>query len=339
MHKVLYICIVLTLCCSILFASKVDKNRPAWVDNPTAEYNNQLYLSAVGSASTRAQAEDNARANLAKIFSTTITTESGFEQRYQEIISGSDASFTTETNQTDKIQIQSSQKLTNIQIGKTWTDKLGQVYAIAYLHRHGTAELYLQQIGDNSKRIMTLLSQSTEGDSWVIFACLTAAGIVDAVNADLIEQLKVISLSDASDLVLPYDREILRKQIQTAGQKITFRIVMNGDEIEKIKPQIETAITSLGFAVSEIGVNRVLCNTTFEDLLMDSQQKYVRYQCTIAVSDESEQQIVTMSEIGREAHFTYDEAKARAIRSISAKIKGDFSKKLQNYLDSRAKAR
>lgn len=322
------------------FAFAKDKDRPAWVDNPDTEYNNLLYLSAVGTGSSRSAAEDNARANIAKIFSTNITTESGFEQRYNEIISGSDASSRTSTSQTDKLMISSNQSLVNIQIGKSWTDKMGQVYTVAYLHRTGTAELYLARIEENCERVLSLMQRATETDDiWTKYAVLSAAGLVDTKNLEMLDQLKVISLSDASSFSMPYDSEILKQQVQLSGKAISFQIDTLTEEDLAVAKSVETVINQMGFAIYPGGLNRISVRYSTEELKLDNPQKYVRYQLTIAVFDDLQQQILSYNESGREAHFTMDEAKARALRTASTKVTGDFAKKLQEYLSAKTRNR
>lgn len=337
MPKFLLVIVSLIIATSA-FAAK-DKNRPQWVDNPSTEYNNMMYMSTVGTGGSRAEAEDNARANLAKIFSTSISAETTTVQRYQEIASGKSLSFTSQTDQTDKLKVTSIQNLYNIQIGKTWTDKLGQVYALAYLHRLSTASLYEDMILDHSRKIQALILRSQESkDIWSKYASLSAAGVLDAKNAELIDQLRIISLDSATSLKLPYDRDSLRKQISDTGKAITLQVVMEGDPDGKVLPILESALTSLGFALSPSAENIIRCSVSFENLDMQSNQKYVRYQLSISVTDNLDQQILTFSDSGREAHFTAEEAKARAIRTLQTKISGDFSKQFQAFLDSRITA-
>lgn len=328
--------IVLLVFSSLAFAK--DKDRPAWVDNPDLEYNNLLYLSAVGTGSSRTQAEDNARANIAKIFSTNVKSESGFEQRYNEIISSSDASSTTTTSQTDKLQISSNQNLVNIQIGKSWTDKMGQVYVVAYLHRSSTAELYLSRIDENCNKVIGLMNRAIETqDIWAKFALLEAAGVVNTKSLEMLDQLKVISLSDADSFRLPYDSEILQEQVELSGKAISFQIDTVTDDDASVGKMVEAVINNMGFAIFPGGLNRISVRYSTEELKLDNPQKYVRYQLSITVFDDHQQQIVTLNESGREAHFTLEEAKARALRTASSKVSGAFAKKMQEYISTRTK--
>lgn len=337
MRKLPVIMCLLMLFSAALGAKKKANDRPAWVDNPAIEYNTTLYLSAVGCGSSRAQAEDNARANLAKIFSSRIHSESGFEQRYQEIISESAASYSAALDQSAQVKVVSSQTLSNIQIGKSWTDHLGQVYAAAYLNRTLTAELYRSNIEDNAARIMTLLQSGLEShDNWETFATLNAARALDSQNGQLISQLRIISLDEAGFIRLPYDPEVLQAQLQATGRKILFRVQGEGEAARALIPNLQEVVTNLGFGVSDTAMNLIKICLNIEELKMENpRNKYVRYQLSIIMTDEMGKQLLNYNDAGREAHLSFEEARSRVHRTASEKIANEFAKKLQAYLDGK----
>lgn len=337
MRKLPVIICLLMLFSTVLVAKKKAKDRPAWVDNPAIEYNTTLYLSAVGCGSNRAQAEDNARANLAKIFSTSIQSESGFEQRYQELISDSAANYSTELDQSARVKVMSSQTLSNIQIGKSWTDELGQTYAAAYLNRTLTAELYRSNIEDKAARIMALLNSVLDSqDNWEIFATLNAAGTLNAQNGLLISQLRIISLDEANSIHLPYDPEVLMAQQHAAGRRITFRVESEDEAAQALLPNLQEVVTNLGFGVSDLALNLIKICLSVEDLALENpRNKYVRYQMNILVTDETGKQLLNYNAAGREAHLSFAEARSRAQRTASEKIGNEFAQKLQAYLDGK----
>ncbi len=337
MRKLQVMICLLILFSTAMAAKKKANDRPAWVDNPSIEYNTTLFLSAVGCGSNRAQAEDDARANLAKIFSSRIHSESGFEQRYQEIISESKANYSAELDQSARVKVMSSQTLSNIQIGKSWTDDLGQTYAAAYLNRTLTAELYRSTIEDNAARIMALLNSGLESqDNWETFATLNVAGALNAQNQQLLSQLRVIRLDEVSFIHLPYDPEVLQAQQQAAGRKITFRVESESEAAQALIPNLQEVFTNLGFGVSDIALNLVKISLNIEDLKLENpRNKYVRYQLSIMVTDEMGKQLLHYNAAGREAHLSFAEARSRVQRTASEKIATEFAQKLQAYLDGR----
>jgi uncharacterized lipoprotein YajG len=59
---------------------------------------------------------------------------------------------------------------------------------------------------------------------------------------------------------------------------------MEGDPDGKVLPIPESALTALGFALSPSAENIIRCSVSFENLIMQSNQKYVRYQLSISVT-------------------------------------------------------
>jgi len=340
MRKISFVLCVIMVFVTTVSARKKQNQRPAWVDNPAMEYNTLQYLSAVGVGSNRSQAEDNARANLARIFESRISSESGYEERYQELVSGSDASFSNLTDQSARVQVLSSLTLSNVQIGASWTDDLGQVYALAYLHRSSTAELYHAKIEDNRRKVMALLSRTLELEgSWDRFALLSSADALSRENQNLIAQLRIISSDDAvlAATSMPYDPEVLSAQAQAAGAEISFEVICEAQEGQALLPQIREVITNLGFRVAPNSLNQVRYSYSTEELSLDNpRNKYIRYQVSISVLDDHGHQIFTFTDGGREAHFTFQDARERALRTVSGKLSSEFNGKLKSYLQDKA---
>lgn len=314
---------------------KKEKNpRPAWVDNPALEYHALQYLSAVGIGSTRAHAEDNARANLAKIFQTKVSSSSGYEERYQELVDSENSSFSNQTEQSATVKVLSSQTLSNVKIGPSWTDDLGRVYALAYLHRSSTAEIQRRMIEDNSKQIMALLTRAVESSTiWENYALLSAAEKISQTNQELLAQMRILSSDEAALISLPYDAEILSAQMDAIKQKISFNVSSTDDEALPLLTQVKEVITNLGFKVSENAENQIRVSYQTQELNLDNPTyKYIRYQMNISVIDHQGREMFNFSDSNREAHFSFADAKDRALRTAAEKISQDFKQKFQSYL-------
>lgn len=318
---------------------KKDKNpRPAWVDNPALEYHARQYLSAVGIGSNRAQAEDNARANLAKIFQTKVSSSSGYEERYQELVDSENSSFSNQTEQSASVEVLSSQTLSNVKIGPSWTDDLGRVYVLAYLHRSSTAEIQRSIIEDNGRQIMALLARAVESSAiWENYALLSAAEKISRTNQELLTQMRILSSDEATFITLPYDAEILSAQIDAIKQKISFDIIGTDDEALPLLPQIKEVINSFGFKISENAENQIRISYQTQELNLDNPNyKYIRYQMNIAVIDHQGCEMFNFSDSNREAHFSFSDARDRALRTAAEKISQDFKQNFEAFLQSQS---
>lgn len=314
------------------------KVRPAWVDDPQKEYKAETYLSSVGMGSTRAQAEAAATANLAAIFQADIQAAQNYWERYVEISSAQKSDAVTQTNITSDITIRSSQTLYNVQIGKSWTDELGQVYALAYLNRAETARIYLQKIEDNTARIMSYLAKSLDSsEAWSKYAVLNAAGIYDVATRSLLGQLSLISPAHRQLYEAPYDSEVLGFQISEAARGIKVRVETKGDTDAKVKPVLEQSITDLGFVIDPNADNKLVCVITIEPVDLNQDQKFVRYTLSVGIENEQGIKFITYADSGREGHISESEAYARAIRTINSRIQKQFVKMLNGYFDTLAR--
>ncbi len=337
MKRNLFILLILMLILPLLaFAKNPGANiRPKWVDDPKSEYPESMYLSAVGSSGSRAEAENNAAANLAKIFRSEISSSTSYQERYNELMSETKDEASTETQSQKNVQVKSSQNLLNIETGKSWTDKLGQVYALAYINRFKTADIYEEKIEENSKQIQHYLQEGMlSSNTWKVYACYNIANLIHQNTEEMMAQLAIISLDTKESIELGYEPNELKTKVAEYAKLINFNLVVSGDAESKVRPLIEEIVTTNGFTISDNNAATIKVDTKLEDVELNQPQKFVRYFLTINVYDPEGNNIVTMSDNNREGQVNKDEARARAIRTMSGKVKTELPKRLFQYFDS-----
>jgi len=334
---VLFIVLLLSISCAVQAKTKKNKNeKPVWLENPEKVYSPQLYLTAIGEGDSRQDAQNNAVANLSRIFESKIKADVTTTQRYRELTKNKKTSVEDEMNISKQVNVKSAQTLYNIKFADSYTDNLGRTYILAYLNRTETADIYTEKINANAKKIRYFIDLSDKTDDVLKkYAALNAASSIALVNKTLLEQLNIIS-PDAKDfLQLGYDFQNLKNHTAEAAKKITFFIKIENDENNKIGSIVESLLNDFGFNLAENGLLRVSGNVLFEntDLKRDDNFKFVRYNFQIKVEDNNGNTIVSLFEKGKEGHTTYLEARERAIRAIAKKIKKNFAKKLTAYFD------
>lgn len=308
--------------------------RPDWVDAPKSEYPDGIYLSAVGSAGSRADAENAAIGNLAKIFRSDVTASTSYQERYNELMVNSKANSSTETNSQKTVNVKTKQSLMNIEIGKSWTDKLGQTYALAYIHRLKTAEIYEQQIEENSSQIRSYLDNAkSQTDSWRAFAFYSAAALINTRNEELLGQLAIISADTKQSIELGYSAAEMRQKMAELAKSIVFTLSITGDIEGKVKAVISEILTNYGFTLADREGVIIDVNLSFEDVDLNQKQKFVRYTLALNIYDADGNTVLTLTDNSREGHLNQAEAKARAIRTLNNKIKSELPKRLNKYFD------
>ncbi|OQX70545.1 MAG: hypothetical protein B6D62_04535 [Candidatus Cloacimonas sp. 4484_275] len=306
MKKVVVIVIIVLLSISCVMQAKTGKNKkPLWLENPEKVYSPQIYLVAIGEGDSRKDAENNAVANLSRIFESKVKADETTTQRYLELTRNKTTTIEDEFNVETRVNVKSEQTLYNIKFADSYTDNLGKTYVLAYIKRMETAEIYTEKINNNAEKIHYFIDLSEKTNDIIKqYAALNAASTIAAVNETLIEQLNIISPTAKEFLELNYEYQKLKNQAAEKAKNITFSVKVSGS---------------------------ILFENT--DLKRDDDFKFVRYTFDLKVVDNNGDTIISLFEKGKEGHTTYLEARERAIRKIGKKIKKKFRKKLTAYFD------
>ena len=335
MKKTILLSIILILILSCAAHAKKRKDsKPEWLKNPKAVYSEQMYLTAVGEGDSRSDAENMAAGNLARIFESNIKAEETVNQRYMELTKNDKTDFEEQTDVTKSVNIKSQQTLFNIQYGESYTDDVGRIYAIAYLNRMKTAEIYENKINKNASRIDYFMGIADKsGDPILRYAAMNAASAVSFINELLLSQLIIIFPSAIDMLEINYNHDKIVKDTNAAAANVSCKITIQNDEENKIAIMLEELINDLGFVLSKESVLRIDGNIILEKTDLKRDLEFIRYELQINVIDNKDSVIVSMSEKGREGHVSASEAEARAIRTLSKKINKQLKKKLIAYFD------
>ena len=335
MKKTILLSVVLILILSCAAHAKKRKDsKPEWLKNPKAVYSEQMYLSAIGEGDSRSDAENLAAGNLSRIFESNIKAEETVNQRYMELTKNNKTDFEEQTDITKIVNIKSQQTLFNIQFGESYTDDVGRVHAIAYLNRMKTAEIYENKINKNTDRIEYFMGIADKSaDPILKYAAMSAASAVSSINESLLVQLTIIFPSALDMLDINYNHDQIVKDTNIAAANISCKIAIKNDEEKKITIMLEELINDLGFVLSDDNVLTINGDILLEKTDLKRDLEFVRYELQINVTDNKNKVIVSMSEKGREGHVSIQEARARAIRTLSKRINKQLKKKLIAYFD------
>lgn len=320
---------------AILVSANAQNRKPEWIDNPEKNYPNSQYLSTVGTGDSRKEAENSAASNLSKIFQSKIKSEETINARYQELMKSNQSSLESQTNVNKNISVSSEQTLFNVRYPESYTDNLGRVYVLGIIEREPTAAIYKNKINDNNSRIKTFVKRYKELKEPVKrYANLSAALVTAKVDETLAQQLKIIMVGLSVQSDSEYSLERIAEMCADAKKEIPFAVNISGAEKDNMAAFINEVLSGIGFSVAEKGILTIKGTESIERIDMKSDQKFVRWNYQLSVFDVSGKAIISFSESGREAHITYGEATARALRTMREKIRADFAKKINSYFDS-----
>ncbi|MDF7809000.1 LPP20 family lipoprotein [Pontiellaceae bacterium B12219] len=311
-----------------LFSSK----EPAWVSNPKTAYPDNLYLVAVGAGDTRRAAENAAAASLSQIFESHIESDERLLDKTHETTT----SFEQTSDFSSDINILSSQTLYNIQNAEAWKDELGRYHAVAYLNRRDTASIYRDKIEKETTRVNYLRANAeTETDLLKKYATLRAAN-THALQAEyLLRQLRVIYPPAVPDATPSYSLNQLREALANTARQIKVSVEVSGDEGQRMTATIQELITRYGFMIGKPTVLDIAAKVDVYDTGEREQGLvFVRYELLLQMKDASGNVLITVSDKGREAHKTLDQAQTRSFRTLENAIKKGGAQRLDAYFDS-----
>jgi|AOMQ01.1.fsa_nt_gi hypothetical protein len=186
--------VVLTVA-ALLFGGCASKPiQPDWIAGDSAKYTNTQYLIGRGQASTIADAEDRARADLAKVFQVAVAVDSEDVQHFNSA-PGVAGGYVGESSR--RITTRTDQIVSGIQIAEIWQDPLGKTqYALAILPRLQTAASLRQQINQLDDATQASIDQSKNtSDLFIKIAAASKAVESQLEREGLQKALQVVDIT------------------------------------------------------------------------------------------------------------------------------------------------
>lgn len=198
--------------------------RPDWVGATSDKYKPSQYLVGRGQAATEEDAQNRARAEVAKIFEVSIDVASEDTQSFRSVSAGGNSESSDAASVTRTISARTHQVVQGIHIAEIWQDPQTKTYyALAVLPRtsaaHGLRE-EIARLDDATRRYLAL----ARGETDVLRKIGAAHRALDAQGerAQLQKSLRVVDLggrgieSEWSVAALRADLDALLKRVRIA---------------------------------------------------------------------------------------------------------------------------
>jgi hypothetical protein len=308
--------------------SVLSAQEPAWVKRPASVYPDSLFVSAIGTAKERAQAETAALGLLTASFKQSITNT--ITMRESETRSGNRTSSTSENSLA--IEATSSLVLMGAQIKETYNDRQGW-YAIAVMERTRCAPLYRAELEKKISEARSLIDISGGVTFETISRCRQAqAALAEADVAALV--LAMLGGANRQAEVTGM-AETVRNTLDQA-KSIPVDVRVSGDVNNRIRNAFTTSFTNEGFKTGNRNSRYALEVTV--SIAPATQNRYynTRYTVDALLKDtQTGADLFTFNITNREAHpGSQDEANNRAVIGAERKVSEDFPEVLQDYLNA-----
>jgi len=299
---------------------------PEWIISPHTAYPAEQFLTGMGEAANREQAEKRAYVAVARVFSANVQAKSMDRESYA--IQESDSRRRTQRNlQLDQhTQVTTSKILENVKILDVWYQpSTRHFFALAGLDRQQAEQTIMDRLRDWDLTIENMVQQGRSHPQKIqrIQAYKQALSLLndrEQLNADL----RVIRTSGETQ-PLPYRMPDIQRELQDfVTNEVSILVSMEGINSEEMERAILEGLKQeglLGQTASTLNegmsgaedVSIVGRTNLWTIDLPDPLFTYVRWCGDIDIYEDPSHRLVgVISETGREGHITEQEAKVRA---------------------------
>ncbi|MDH3975499.1 MAG: LPP20 family lipoprotein [Deltaproteobacteria bacterium] len=293
------------------------------------------YLKATGIGSSEKEARLNAKAELASVFESKVSSD--VINRVRSVVEASGKETVTRDDERN-IKVLSSVDLKGVEIGKTWYDeKQRAYYAIARLERAKARENWQKEVDRIDDEIeLRVESLDSKKSDFGRFQSLKKARQLWLNREVALSRLNVIGYSDAS--MADYDIKQILSAIGNLQSQFLIYVFVNGDAgnySEIITSEISEILSAEGYLITEDKVMATLIMDASLKVspveLNNPDWKFARATLNLSISDKASGLTVgEISENKRASHLTYNEAAHKAVKAVAKMAAG----KIINYFGS-----
>ena len=330
------------LCIAFVFAScatpapapVVERaQEPAWITgSPHERFNSAMYLTAVGSGSSRAAAELDAFRQLVSTFGVSVQADIRLAEAYRR----TGAIATHEVAFGQEIVLDAGMdNLIGAEIGDRWETggRAATSFALAVLNRGRARQIYTEMIRANLEIIDNLTNMSTaERNSLNGFSRYQFAAVIADMNTNYAAVLSVVGAPPVPGLRSGDDLRLVAQEIATA---IPIGMNIRNDRAGRIQGAFAAAFSDLGFRTGGASP-RYLLDVDVVVLPTDhpgARVVFKRMELTANLMDTATGAVLLPFAFNiREGHATLSEAENRTFFAAEQRINNEYRDILSNYL-------
>ena len=231
----------------------VEEEAPApdWVAGASARYPDTLYLLGRGVSRNRDDAEDRARADLAKNFEVAVNAESSDVQTFTRSTGADGVQEGGETHIMRSVVARTDRVLKGVEIADLWRAPDGSEYhALAILHRASAAQAMREDIRSLDEKTRLNVEQAgREDDLLRRIAAAERAVVAQTERADVARALHVVQPS-VGNATAPWSLERLVRDRDALFSRLSMLPKGEGEYGAVIQPVLAAAVSEAGFHVA-----------------------------------------------------------------------------------------
>ena len=320
------------------------KGKPGWVDGRSADYPSSQYLTGVGQADTRSNAEDQAYAAVARIFKAEVAAQAKDWESYWVVenhgVSNAERRLTID----NVTKVSTDKVLENVRIADVWYDSESRAYyALSVMNRPQAEASLMEKVAALDRTIDTDVTESRQAiDKLAKVRALRRAGrnlvLREVYNTDL----RVIRPSGQGTPSAYQVNELSGELEQFLATNLVLAVQVSGDHAEPVGRALAEGLIREGLRVTtkmegeEGGSPELIVRGTvrlFPIEVRDPHFKYVRWCSDFEVVEPGTRRVVgATAHGGREGHLTEREATAKTLRVMQQALSSDVAKAIAAHI-------
>lgn len=320
------------------------KGKPGWVDGRSADYPSSQYLTGVGQADTRSNAEDQAYAAVARIFKAEVAAQAKDWESYWVVenhgVSNAERRLTID----NVTKVSTDKVLENVRIADVWYDSKSRAYyALSVMNRPQAEASLMEKVAALDRTIDTDVTESRQAiDKLAKVRALRRAGrnlvLREVYNTDL----RVIRPSGQGTPSAYQVNELSGELEQFLATNLVLAVQVSGDHAEPVGRALAEGLIREGLHVTtktegeKTGSPELIVRGTvrlFPIEVRDPYFKYVRWCSDFEVVEPGTRRVVgATAHGGREGHLTEREATAKTLRVMQQELSSDVAKAIAAHI-------
>ena len=321
------------------------KGKPGWVDGRSAEYPSTQYLTGVGQADTRSNAEDQAYAAVARIFKAEVAAQAKDWESYLVVENRGVTNAERRLTIDNVTKVSTDKVLENVGIADVWYDSDSRLYyALGVMNRSQAETALMEKVSVLDRAIDVDVAESRQAtDKLAKVRALRRAGrnlvLREAYNTDL----RVIRVSGKGTSSAYQVNELSGELEQFLATNLVLEVQVSGDQAEPVGRALAEGLIREGLRVTttktereEAGSPELIVRGTvrlFPIEVRDPNFKYVRWCSDFEIVEPETRRVVgATAHGGREGHLTEREAMAKTLRVMQHELSSDVAKAIAAHI-------
>ncbi|OQW34266.1 MAG: hypothetical protein A4E19_02060 [Nitrospira sp. SG-bin1] len=339
-----FVCLWLIVSVSAGCAWFTGKEKPGWVDGRSLEYPLAQYLTGVGQADSRNNAEDQAYAAVARIFKAEVAAQAKDWESYLVVenrgVSNAERRLTID----NVTKVSTDKVLENVRIADAWYDPDSRVhYALAVMSRSQAEASLMEKLSALDRAIEADVTESRHvADKLAKIRTLRRAGrnlvLREVYNTDL-RVIRHTGLGIPSSYQV---NELSGELEQFLASNLVLAVQVSGDQAEPAGRALAEGLIREGLRVTiqmgheEADPTEVIIRGTvrlFPVEVHDPNFKYVRWCSDFEIVEPGTRRVVgAVARGGKEGHLTEREATAKTLRVMRQELSSDVAKAIAAHI-------